>query len=56
MHSEYDGGEGEDDGGHPDEAEVHEEVDRVMGEDSLQPVRVWLGLGLDRVVGEDSLQ
>jgi hypothetical protein len=38
MHGEHDGGEGDDDGGHPYEAEVHEEVDRVVGEDRLQPV------------------
>ena len=38
MHGEHDGGEGEDDGGHPDEAEVHEEVDRVVREDGLRSV------------------
>ena len=36
MHGEHDGGEAEADDGHPQQAEVHEEVDRVVGEDRLQ--------------------
>ena len=36
MYGEHDGGQPEADDGHPQEAEVHEEVDSVVGEDRLQ--------------------
>ena len=49
MHGEHDGGEHEADDGHPEEAEVHEEVDRVAREDRLQPVEEAVEARLVRV-------